>query len=106
MNVRAAALITVFYDITHVVIFIVSGILFWKWILMNLAIVAAFTSLRHQRFDGFVRLVGVVAVIGGTLVFFAARLAWYDTPALNRSEERRVGKECVSTCRSRWLPYY
>src|SRR3546814_11168800 len=22
-----------------------------------------------------------------------------------RSEERRVGKECVSTCRSRWLPY-
>src|SRR3546814_12925487 len=24
---------------------------------------------------------------------------------LNRSEERRVGKECVSTCRSRWSPY-
>src|SRR3546814_5868212 len=26
-----------------------------------------------------------------------------DTP---RSEERRVGKECVSTCRSRWSPYH
>src|SRR3546814_4939906 len=26
--------------------------------------------------------------------------AWLD-----RSEERRVGKECVSTCRSRWSPY-
>src|SRR3546814_20637531 len=24
---------------------------------------------------------------------------------LYRSEERRVGKECVNTCRSRWLPY-
>src|SRR3546814_94031 len=24
----------------------------------------------------------------------------------NRSEERRVGKECVSTCRSRWPPYH
>src|SRR3546814_4780600 len=23
-----------------------------------------------------------------------------------RSEERRVGKECVSTCRSRWSPYH
>src|SRR3546814_11686533 len=23
----------------------------------------------------------------------------------DRSEERRVGKECVSTCRSRWSPY-
>src|SRR3546814_13743628 len=25
--------------------------------------------------------------------------------AAERSEERRVGKECVSTCRSRWSPY-
>src|SRR3546814_19919587 len=24
----------------------------------------------------------------------------------NRSEERRVGKECVSTCRYRWSPYH
>src|SRR3546814_6750301 len=27
-------------------------------------------------------------------------------PTPNRSEERRVGKECVSTCRSRWSPYH
>ena len=27
-------------------------------------------------------------------------------PAKVRSEERRVGKECVSTCRSRWSPYH
>src|SRR3546814_488435 len=26
--------------------------------------------------------------------------------AISRSEERRVGKECVSTCRSRWSPYH
>src|SRR3546814_11525890 len=26
--------------------------------------------------------------------------------ALGRSEERRVGKECVRTCRSRWSPYH
>src|SRR3546814_3977483 len=29
----------------------------------------------------------------------------YDERNL-RSEERRVGKECVSTCRSRWSPYH
>src|SRR3546814_14504256 len=28
--------------------------------------------------------------------------AWYSS----RSEERRVGTECVSTCRSRWAPYH
>src|SRR3546814_11550103 len=26
--------------------------------------------------------------------------------AIQRSEERRVGKECISTCRSRWSPYH
>src|SRR3546814_13047041 len=26
--------------------------------------------------------------------------------SMNRSEERRVGKECVSTCRSRWSAYH
>ena len=26
--------------------------------------------------------------------------------ALQRSEERRVGKECVRLCRSRWSPYH
>src|SRR3546814_14891487 len=29
-----------------------------------------------------------------------------DELHLKRSEERRVGKECVSTCRSRWSPYH
>src|SRR3546814_18476668 len=29
-----------------------------------------------------------------------SRSSW----SLDRSEERRVGKECVSTCRSRWSP--
>src|SRR3546814_12621308 len=30
-----------------------------------------------------------------------------DNPEIScRSEERRVGKECVSTCRYRWSPYH
>src|SRR3546814_14852093 len=29
-----------------------------------------------------------------------------EADALCRSEERRVGKECVSRCRSRWSPYH
>src|SRR3546814_9484964 len=30
----------------------------------------------------------------------------FDAKSAKRSEERRVGKECVSTCRSRWSPYH
>src|SRR3546814_13000735 len=46
---------------------------------------------------------------------FAAQIAaklmldtvrWLTPQAALRSEERRVGKECVSTCRSRWSPYH
>src|SRR3546814_2446492 len=32
--------------------------------------------------------------------------AFHTQSHLTRSEERRVGKECVSTCRSRWSPYH
>src|SRR3546814_15567537 len=32
--------------------------------------------------------------------------ATYEKALVSRSEERRVGKECVSTCRSRWSPYH
>src|SRR3546814_20750742 len=34
-----------------------------------------------------------------------ARVAQHRSLVCCRSEERRVGKECVSTCRSRWSPY-
>src|SRR3546814_13277362 len=53
----------------------------------------------------------LLAAIGtGSAVVWAAALFYLvsSTLALSafyRSEERRVGKECVSTCRSRWSPY-
>ena len=34
-----------------------------------------------------------------------APITTWDPPR-RRSEERRVGKECVSLCRSRWSPYH
>src|SRR3546814_16934675 len=36
---------------------------------------------------------------------FNSSLIGHGEPII-RSEERRVGKECVSTCRSRWSPYH
>src|SRR3546814_19175111 len=38
------------------------------------------------------------------VTFTRARDMFVATVARQRSEERRVGKECVSTCRSRWAP--
>src|SRR3546814_2692253 len=46
--------------------------------------------------------------IGDVMLEPGARKAVLVTfsPSMHRSEERRVGKECVSTCRSRWSPYH
>src|SRR3546814_3319410 len=56
----------------------------------------------------FLRPVDVMGVTTGQLerrlVGFRAGIA--EERAVGRSEERRVGKECVSTCRSRWSPYH
>src|SRR3546814_17730729 len=45
-----------------------------------------------------------ILIVGGGVagLDLAGQLA--GAPAKRSSEERRVGKECVSTCRSRWSP--
>src|SRR3546814_15575207 len=48
------------------------------------------------RFNGAVELADINAPDSYTLIMEGQA----------RSEERRVGKECVSTCRSRWSPYH
>src|SRR3546814_7581619 len=52
-------------------------------------------------------------ILGGALGLgknTAVGLRWLSADAVSgapyRSEERRVGKACVSTCRSRWSPYH
>src|SRR3546814_19668940 len=47
---------------------------------------------------------GLAAALTAERVAAIARV--YVAAELRRSEERRVGKEWVSTCRSRWSPYH
>src|SRR3546814_16384484 len=51
---------------------------------------------------GFERAVGI---IGSEAVRHLLRRQLLQFRTILRSEERRVGKECVSTCRSCWSPY-
>src|SRR3546814_12911621 len=67
---------------------------------------------------GLLRQRGLALAVGGNLRqplanlfggLAGTRLLGIETVAGNgqaRSEESRVGKECVSTCRSRWSPYH
>src|SRR3546814_12478778 len=51
-------------------------------------------------------LLDQVMEIANPLLHAAKRHGLQRTGTQARSEERRVGKECVSTCRSRWSPYH
>src|SRR3546814_13542008 len=52
-----------------------------------------------------VRLASAALFAAGSVLFFAA-LGLATALLQWRSEERRVGKECVSTCRSGWSTYH
>src|SRR3546814_13701216 len=59
--------------------------------------------------DGSYKSQEMLLVTIGTTVWEAGRpveIFLLDRASGLRSEERRVGKECVSTCRSRWSPYH
>src|SRR3546814_15229589 len=70
--------------------------------------------LRHDRADPVERRLGLCLVDSGHLHravvldvdLGAGLLADLADHLAARSEERGVGNECVSMCRSRWSPYY
>src|SRR3546814_4766347 len=76
-------------------------IFFWSVVLFGLALSAtgvimlfpfAVTGINGMQIAQYVHAITGVLLTGVIIA--------------HRSEERRVGKECVSTCRSRWSPYH
>src|SRR3546814_14223691 len=70
-----------------------------------------------QKVSGIGAKIALAVLSGVSVDEFARMVQSSDVTALTRipgigkktaerSEERRVGKECVSTCRSRWSPYH
>ena len=61
--------------------------------------------LEGQR-EGQICAYATLVQDGIITVEIGAEKAGMSVDDFTRSEERRVGKECVSTCRSRWSPYH
>ena len=58
---------------------------------------------EHHRPDF---VVSAPAVVLGAAAVRTERIRLTSAVTVLRSEERRVGKECSSPCRSRWSPYH
>jgi len=71
--------ITASYDLFHLVVYLVFGLLFWKWIALNTIILAVMLRTPGRHWDRFAVLVCMVFVAGSAAFFKTATLAWYDT---------------------------
>src|SRR3546814_17792464 len=73
----------------------------------GLKLVSPETAIKYSPPDlGWPLDVGTMHMLGLLLLIPTLLYIWPRTAVIGaRSEERRVGKECVRTCRSRWWPY-
>src|SRR3546814_13965448 len=88
-----------------------SSDLYLRYPLRDMLGLLALEAWRHQAIvvgenlgtvpDGFNQGLQEKGMLGMSVLWFQRGV---QADAAGRSEERRVGKECVSTCRSRWSP--
>ena len=90
LHKRFSLLLFLSFELLHIGVFISTGIFFWEWILINLAIVYIINKLDVQQskqiFNYKVMLVAMPFIFLGNGVFNASFLAWYDTPLHNYFE--------------------
>src|SRR3546814_12494039 len=66
----------------------------------------AITNFGHEFWEGFRPTQPIFDRFRDIIVSGTEKLMKPDPAIYARSEARRVGKECVSTCSSRWEPYH
>lgn len=79
LKIRWVIIITILYDIMHITIFIVTGIFFWKFIILNFAIVIGLSTIRNEKTPLSVSLSCIVFMLISPLFFYTGRFAWLDT---------------------------
>lgn len=77
--------ITIFFDVIHLAIFGLTAIFFWKWIMLNLGIVHAFSMLRRENWQPplWLSIAALCVLLGAPWVFQVARLGWFDSGGVN-----------------------
>src|SRR3546814_19312164 len=63
-------------------------------------------TMHLSRMLGGDILFGLMSAVAFSTILAVVAGLTISISSAPRSEERRVGKECFSTCRSRWSPYY
>ena len=73
-------LLTVVYDVFHIVVYVTFGLIFWKWIALNAIVLATLATVPDVWWTRSVKLAAAASVLVGAIFFKTATLAWYDSP--------------------------
>jgi len=92
-RIRWACALIILYDIIHLIIFITTGIFFWKWILLNILLVISLSKINIKVLPISIFALAILCTLTARTLFFTAKLAWYDTPALNDAHIIAVSNE-------------
>lgn len=89
-RIRWAMIMTAIYDVTHVGIFLASGIFFYKWIWLNLLLVIALGRMGGRKLSAPLAtwLMGVVLV--APTIYFVVFLGWFDSASLNHERVEAI----------------
>jgi hypothetical protein len=92
---RVALILLLSFIVLHLMIFLTSGIFFWKWILLAIAFGLALTRLpdilTRQIFNWPAFIISILVIHFSPHYFNPANLAWYDTRLNNFYEIQAVG---------------
>src|SRR5581483_5502595 len=55
---------TLFFDVMHITIFVLTGVNFWLWVLLNSSIVGACLTIRHLELPASLRYIPALFVVG------------------------------------------
>lgn len=94
MGRRSALAVLVATQGLHLAVFLVSGILFWKWMILEAALIVFFARCDRDTLAGFGPALVILALPFAALsprLFGVATLAWYDTPYSVNLEFEAVG---------------
>lgn len=87
INKRFSVILFISFELLHLGIFMASGIFFWRWMLLNFAIVYVIQNLDTEHikkvFNYKIMLFTMPFIMLGYGFFHSYWLAWYDTPLNN-----------------------
>ncbi len=81
-RVRSIIAFTLFFDLMHISIFLLTGVNFWLWIILNFSIVGSCVTIRDLEIPKSIRYIPIAFIVLSVKFLHIAELGWYDSRAV------------------------